>query len=133
MCKVLAGDYYDIDFKPEYAMSPFSRKKDIFEDKNINKDQLIYIRQLVTLLIQDVNLKELSNAQERLIEKGILALYESVDSDTIPVITNFIECFSKIEASDEDDQMFIKTAIKNLGIYSDPDSHFSVTKPAQTN
>ena len=55
ICKVLKGDYYDIDFKPEYAMSPFPRKSDIFEDKNVNKDQLIYIRQLVTLLIQDVN------------------------------------------------------------------------------
>ena len=79
MCKVLAGDYYDIDFKPEYAMSPFPRKSDIFNGQEINKDQLIYIRQLVTLLIQDVNLKELSNAQERLIERAILALYESVD------------------------------------------------------
>ena len=126
MCKVLAGDYYDIDFKPEYAMSPFPRKSDISEGKNINKDQLIYIRQLVTLLIQDVNLKELSNAQERLIEKGILALYESVDLDTIPIITTFIECFSKINANDEDDRKFIQTAIKNLGIYSDPDSPFSV-------
>ena len=72
MCKVLEGDYYDIDFKPEYAMSPFPRKSDIFNGQEINKDQLIYIRQLVTLLIQDVNLKELSNAQERLIERAIL-------------------------------------------------------------
>jgi hypothetical protein len=126
ICKVLEGDYYDIDFKPEYAMSPFPRKSDVFESKEINKDQLIYIRQLVTLLIQDVNLKELSNAQERLIEKGILALYESVDSDTIPIITNFIDCFSKIHVDDNEDKAFVKTAIKNLGIYSDPDSPFSL-------
>ena len=45
MCKVLEGDYYDIDFKPEYAMSPFPRKSDIFNGQEIKEDQLIYIRQ----------------------------------------------------------------------------------------
>jgi hypothetical protein len=126
ICKVLNGDYYDIDFKPEYAMSPFPRKSDIFNDNEINKDQLIYIRQLVTLLIQDVNLKELSNAQERLIEKGILNVYKVSDDTTIPIITNFIECFKCVEVQDNEDQVFIKKAIKNLGIYSDPESPFSL-------
>ena len=49
-----------------------------------------------------------------------------MELDTIPIITNFIECFSKIEIEDSEDKVFIKTMVKNLGIYSDPDSPFSM-------
>jgi type IV secretory pathway VirB4 component len=93
LSSIFKGAYFDIDLSERYALNPLVSRDILYRDGEVDTETLAYLSLVVEKLVKGTPKDELTNADKRIIEKSILAVYAikgvPILSDLLTVLQNY--------------------------------------------
>ena len=123
LISIIGGEYINIEIDEQYAINIFPKKNDICPNNKMDKDQLVFIRKLIVLIIAQDEKAGINQVHEHLIEKTICSFYEEWQSGSAPLLEDYQEYLTESEFYDEE---FVQELVDILSVYVDEEGVYSV-------
>lgn len=119
------ADYLELDLNERYAINIFCSKETFFNERDINRDKLVFLRQFLMVAISDDQDRSLSVSEEQLMDHSIVEFYQSLEAKHTPLLSEYVTYLDYITC-DKDDRVFIQKLKKGLLFYCAETSAYSV-------
>ncbi|MBI5239121.1 MAG: ATP-binding protein [Elusimicrobia bacterium] len=115
LCGLLGGQYLEPTLDGTYAFNPFLAREYAFDEAGrLDADFLSFMTLLVQLMVHKA---DLSNNQKSIIQRCVLAAYESGKSRT-PILADLREAFRAFRG-DEEDEALARSFYKDLDLWTE--------------
>lgn len=121
ICTLFKGSYFRVSLNEDYPLTIFPRKKYVSENGQMIASQRLIISQLITIVSGINKQTQITNREEHLIQKTIMALYENKPDTFLPKLTEYVAVLETMACEDEQDATFKETLARSLSIYVDPE------------